>query len=140
MAVSAAMYSTLRTEVLPPAMVLRPRIMPESRLIGATLSPDAESLIRRSEIDVEAIFGHVDADEDGGRFVHDPTLRMRAQAQAAVRVWDCEGGGRTKLCPGLASPRRTRADPHLQPRRLRSGGQLRHTRRSVARYSYVKRA
>jgi len=81
------------------------------------------------EIDVEAIFGHVDADEDGGRFVHDPTLRMRAQAQAAVRVWDCEGGGRTKLCPGLASPRRTRAAPHLQPRRLRSGGQLRHTRR-----------
>src|SRR3954471_22676903 len=36
MAVSAAMYSTLRTEVLPPAMVLRPRIRPESRLIGAT--------------------------------------------------------------------------------------------------------
>src|SRR5829696_9874732 len=29
MAVSAAMYSTLRTEVLPPAMVLRPRIRPE---------------------------------------------------------------------------------------------------------------
>ena len=56
-------------------------------------------------MDVEAIFGHVDADEDGGKFVHDPTLRMRAQAQAAVRVRDCEGGGRTKLCPGLASPR-----------------------------------
>src|SRR4051812_37665320 len=36
MAVSAAMYSTLRTEVLPPAMALRPRIRPESRLIGAT--------------------------------------------------------------------------------------------------------
>src|SRR5215207_7795269 len=36
MAVSAAMYSTLRTEVLPPAMVLRPRIRPESRWIGAT--------------------------------------------------------------------------------------------------------
>src|SRR5205085_12477858 len=36
MAVSAAMYSTLRTEVLPPAMVLRPRIRLQSRLIGAT--------------------------------------------------------------------------------------------------------
>src|SRR5215211_782546 len=99
------------------------------------VSRDAEGLTRRSEMDVEAIFGHVDADEDGGKFVHDPTLRMRAQAQAAVRVRDCESGGRTKLCPGLASPRRTRADPHLQPRRLRSGGQLRHTRRSVERYT-----
>ena len=104
------------------------------------VSRDAEGLTRRSEMDVEAIFGHVDADEDGGRFVHDPTLRMRAQAQAAVRVRDCEGGSRTKLCPGLTSPRRTRADPHLQPRRLRSGEQLRHTRRSVERYSIVKRA
>src|SRR5215212_9502985 len=36
MAVSAAMYSTFRTAVLPPAMVLRPRMRPESRLIGAT--------------------------------------------------------------------------------------------------------
>ena len=86
------------------------------------VSWDAEGLTCRSEMDVETIFGHVDADEDGGRFVHDPTLRMRAQAQAAVRVRDCGGGGRTKLCPGLASPRRTRADPHLQPPGFVSAG------------------
>ena len=42
------------------------------------VSRDAEGITRRSEMDVEAIFGHVDADEDGGKFVHDPTLRMRA--------------------------------------------------------------
>ena len=36
MAVRAAMYSTARTDVRPPAMALRPRIRPESRLIGAT--------------------------------------------------------------------------------------------------------
>ena len=35
-AVRAAMYSTARTDVRPPAMALRPRIRPESRLIGAT--------------------------------------------------------------------------------------------------------
>ena len=34
--VRAAMYSTPRTDVRPPAMALRPRIRPESRLIGAT--------------------------------------------------------------------------------------------------------
>jgi hypothetical protein len=32
----AAMYSAARTDVLPPAIVLRPRINPQSRLIGAT--------------------------------------------------------------------------------------------------------
>ena len=31
-----AMYSTARTDVRPPAMALRPRIRPKSRLIGAT--------------------------------------------------------------------------------------------------------
>jgi hypothetical protein len=36
-------------------------------------------------MNVEAVLGNVDA-EDGAWFVHDPTLRMRAQAQAAVRV------------------------------------------------------
>ena len=34
--IRAAMYSTARTDVRPPAMALRPRIRPESRLIGAT--------------------------------------------------------------------------------------------------------
>ena len=63
-------------------------------------------------MNVEAIFRYVDADEDGALFVHNPTLQMRARARAAVRVWDCGGGDRTKLCLGLSSPRRTRAGPH----------------------------
>ena len=37
-------------------------------------------------MNVKAAFGNVDADKDGAWFVHDPTLRMRAQARAAVRV------------------------------------------------------
>src|ERR1700722_77253 len=58
-------------------------------------------------MNVEAIFRYVDADEDGALFVHNPTLQMRARARAAVRVWDCGGGDRTKLCLGLSSPRRS---------------------------------
>src|SRR5712672_1514799 len=64
-------------------------------------------------MNVEAIFRYVDADEYGALFVHNPTLQMRARARAAVRVWDCGGGDRTKLCLGLSSPRRTRAGLHL---------------------------
>ena len=51
-----------------------------------------------------AIFRYVDADEDGALFVHNPSLQMRARARAAVRVWDCGGGDRTKLYLGLSSP------------------------------------
>src|ERR1700684_4719308 len=64
-----------------------------------------ECLVRRSEMDVEAILGNVDTGEDGALFVHDPTLQMRARARAAVRVWDCDDGDRTKLCLGLSGPR-----------------------------------
>ncbi len=76
------------------------------------LSWNTECLARRSEMNVEAIFRYVDANEDGALFVHNPTLQMRARARAAVRVWDCGGGDRTKLCLGLSSPRRTRAGLH----------------------------
>src|ERR1700684_1704455 len=99
-----------------------------------------ECLVRRSEMDVEAILGNVDTGEDGALFVHDPTLQMRARARAAVRVWDCDDGDRTKLCLGLSGPRRTRAGLHFQPRWSHSSRQLRHTRRSVERYIIVKRA
>src|ERR1700678_3724753 len=73
-----------------------------------------ECLVRRSEMHVEAILGNVDPGEDGALFVHDPTLQMRARARAAVRVWDCDDGDRTKLCLGLSGPRRTRAMHHSQ--------------------------
>ena len=62
-------------------------------------------------MNVEAIFRYVDADEDGALFVHNPTLQMPV-GRAAVRVWDCGGGDRTKLCLGLSSPWRTRAGLH----------------------------
>lgn len=84
-------------------------------------------------MNVKTILGHVDADEDGGLFVHDPTLQMRAWARAAVRVRDCGGEGRTMLCRGLGSPRRTRADP----RRVAS---LASRRRATLRYKAVRRA
>ena len=84
-------------------------------------------------MNVEAVLGHVDADEDGALFVHDPTLQMRARARAAVRVRDCEGEGRTMLCRGLESPRRTRADPH----RVAS---LASRQRTTPRYKAVRRA
>src|SRR4051794_13436522 len=70
------------------------------RLSRPLASRDAQGLTRRSEMDVEAIFGHVDADEDGGRFVHDPTLRMRAQAQAG-----CPGSGLRRWGPHQALSR-----------------------------------
>src|SRR3981189_3081080 len=81
---------------------------------------------------VEAIFRYVDADEDGALFVHNPTLQMRARARAAVRVWDCGGGDRTKLCLGLSSPRRTRAGVHLSA----SPGSF---RRATQTYKAVRR-
>src|ERR1700712_1222223 len=92
-----------------------------------------KGLVRRSEIDVEAVLGHVNADEDGAVFVHDPTLQMRAQARAAVRVRDCGGEGRTMLCRGLGSPRQTRADPH----RVASLASL---QRATQRYKAIRRA
>ena len=46
MAVTAAMYSTLRTSAWPPAMARCPRMTPESRLIGAT--PTKAARLRRS--------------------------------------------------------------------------------------------
>lgn len=94
---------------------------------------DMEGFVRRPEMNVETVLGHVDADEDAGLFVHDPTLQMRARARAAVRVRDCGGEGRTLLCRGLASPRRTRADPHhIASLALR--------RRATPRYKTVRRA
>jgi hypothetical protein len=62
---------------------------------------NAEGGARRFEMDVEMIFADVDPDEDGVWFVHDPTLRMRAQAQAAVRVRDCGMGAAPSSVPGL---------------------------------------
>src|ERR1700691_243662 len=99
-----------------------------------------ECLVRRSEMDVEAILGNVDTCEDGALFVHDPTLHMPARARAAVRVWDCDDGDRTKLCLGLSGPRRTRAGLHFQPGLSHFRRQHRHTRGSVERYTIVKRA
>ncbi len=46
MAVSAAMYRTLRTADRPPAIARWPRMVPESRLIGAT--PTKAAMLRRS--------------------------------------------------------------------------------------------
>ena len=92
-----------------------------------------EGLVQRPEMNVETVFGHVDADEDGGLFVHDPTLQMRARARAAARVRDCGGEGRTLLCRGLESPRRTRADPH----RVTS---LAWRQQATSRYKTVRRA
>jgi hypothetical protein len=45
----------------------------------------------------------------------------------------------TSSVSGFRAPGRTRAGLHVQPRRSRSSGQLRHTRRFVERYSIVKR-
>src|SRR4051794_3118951 len=62
MAVNTAMYSTLRTEVLPPAMALRPRIRPESRLIGATPTRAASwwrPMVPSSGSSARRVRGHV---------------------------------------------------------------------------------
>src|SRR3954471_23765166 len=51
-------------------------------------------------MDVEAIFGHVDADEDGGRFVHDPYL-----ANAGSGPSGCPGSGLRRWGPHQALSR-----------------------------------
>jgi len=90
-------------------------------------------------MNVEAIFRYVDADEDGALFVHNPTLQMRARARAAVRVWDCGGGDRTKLCLGLSSPKADAGwPPPFSLAGLVSAGNSDIQGRSVERYSIVK--
>ena len=85
---------------------------------------------RRADVDIEPIFGHVDADEHrcGGWF-HDPCLCMRARAaaQATVRVLGQRGGRRTELSHGLEHPATARATTRHQPRPIRRGWQLRDT-------------
>ena len=98
-----------------------------SFFVGATerlgLAPNRRGLDRLADVavDLGELFLQEECRRRRRKVRPYPTLRMWAQAQAAVRIWDCEDGGRTKLCPGLASTRRARAE-------------------SVARYSFVKRA
>src|ERR1700683_4754474 len=89
-------------------------------------------------MNVEAVFRYVDADEDGALFVHNPTLQMRARARAAVRVWDCGGGDRTKLCLGLSSPRRAGWPPPLaSPVSFRRATQTYKAVRRAIQHSHV---
>jgi len=61
-----------------------------------SVSRDTECLATRSEVHVEAILGNVDADEDGGRFVHDPTL-MTLPCECGLRPKRLSGFGTAKV-------------------------------------------
>lgn len=79
----------------------------------------------------EAILGHVDTDAvcHAARFVHAPSLRMRARsAHATVRAFGQSYASRALLTRGLSGPEEARAGLSPQPRRLRAGWQLRDTR------------
>jgi len=66
---------------------------------------------------------------------------MTLPCECGLRPKRLSGFGTAKVgaapssVPGLPAQGGRGLNPHLQPRRLRSGGQLRHTRRSVARSS-----
>ena len=79
----------------------------------------------------EAILGHIDADAvcHAARFVHDPSLRMRARsAHATVRAFGQSDASRALVTRGLSGPEGDRAGLRPRPRRLRAGWQLRDTR------------
>ena len=87
---------------------------PRQELVEArTVARDGEGLTRRTEMDVEAVLGDIDADKarrGSGRLIHGPSLRMRAHghaaaAQATVRVRGKNSGRGATLRDGLYHPR-----------------------------------
>ena len=97
---------------------------------------DGKGLARRAQMHVKAILGHIDTDAvcHAARFVHDPSLRMRARsAQSTVRAFGQSDASRAMLTNGLSGPEEPRAGLRPYPRRLRVGRQMRDTRSAAKR-------
>ena len=63
---------------------------------------DGESLVGRTQVDIEAVFRDIDTDGDGvtGRLIHDPTLRIRAlRPKRLFGILD----GRDASCPSSST-------------------------------------
>ena len=72
---------------------------------------DGKGLVRRAQMHVETILGHIDTNAArGARLVHDPSLRMRARsALATVRAFGQSDASRAVLTRGLIGPEGDRA-------------------------------